>query len=138
MEDSDALKYKMLLVIIDDEVSVREGTESLLQAWGCDVVSASDKNEALTELERQEKIPDGIIADYRLRDNQTGIDAIHAINEKYSIDIPALIVTGDTAAERLREVNNSGFQVLHKPVAPVKLRTFLRNIQLRNNQAGMP
>ena len=80
---------------------------------------------------QQDRSPDGIIADYRLRENHTGIEAIHVIHAKYNNDIPALIVTGDIAAERLREVNSSGFQVLHKPVAPLKLRTFLRNVQLR-------
>lgn len=123
-----------LVVVIDDEANVREGTESLLNAWGCDVITAASKDEALSRLAQCEIMPDGIIADYRLRENQNGIDAIHAIHEKYGCKIPALIVTGDTAAELLREVNSSGFQVLHKPVAPVKLRTFLRNAQLRKQK----
>jgi len=75
--------------------------------------------------------PDGIIADYRLRENQTGLEAIQAVHREYGEHIPALIVTGDIAVERLREVNSSSFQVLHKPVAPLKLRAFLRNVQLK-------
>jgi DNA-binding response OmpR family regulator len=67
-----------------------------------------------------------------LRENKTGVDAIRAIHAEYHEDIPALIVTGDIAVERLREVSSSGFQMLHKPVAPIKLRTFLRNIERRN------
>jgi len=120
-----------VIVVIDDEESIREGMRNLLQIWGCDVITASNKEEAISQLRQQDKMPDGIIADYRLRDNQTGIEAIHALHAEYEAQIPALIVTGDIAMERLREVNDSGFQVLHKPVAPVKLRTFLRNIQLR-------
>jgi DNA-binding response OmpR family regulator len=38
-----------------------------------------------------------------------------------------LIVSGDTAAERLREVNAGGYQLVHKPVQPAMLRAFLRN-----------
>lgn len=123
---------KVLIVVVDDEHSVREGTQSLLQAWGCDVMTAADEQEVMSKLKQKNQAPDGIIADYRLRDNQTGIEVIHAIQKKYRRDIPILIVTGDTAVEHLREVNSSGFQVLHKPVAAVKLRTFLRNVQLKS------
>jgi len=124
-------KNRTFMVVVDDEANVREGTQSLLELWGCDVIAAADKKEAMARLRQQSRSPDGIIADYRLRENQTGIDVIHAIHAEYNDDIPALIVTGDIAVDNLREVNNSGFQVLHKPVTPVKLRTFLRNIQLR-------
>ena len=129
-------KETALLVVIDDEISVREGTQSLLELWGCDVITAVDKYEAIAQLRQSNRMPDGIIADYRLPKNQTGVEAIHAIYAEYHSNIPALIVTGDIAAERLREVNNSGFQVLHKPVAPVKLRAFLRNIQHRKPSRG--
>lgn len=127
---SDEPTDSALIIVIDDEVSVREGMQSLLQIWGCDVIAAYDLKDALNQTRQQTKVPDGIIADYRLRDKQTGIEAIQAIHAEYNKNIPALIVTGDIAVDRLREVTGSGFQVLHKPVAPVKLRTFLRNIQL--------
>jgi len=120
------------ILVIDDESSVREGMKNLLTMWGCEVITAADKTEALTRISQQKRMPDGIIADYRLRENQTGIDVIHAIHAKCKNNIPALIVTGDIAVERLREVNSSGFQMLHKPVAPIKLRTFLRHVQLHN------
>ena len=119
-----------LIVVIDDEKSVRDGMQSLLNLWGCNVITAANKKEALERLMRHQQIPDGIIADYRLRDNQTGIDAIRSIHAEYDSYIPALIITGDIAVDRLRVANDSGYQVLHKPVAPIKLRSFLRNIQI--------
>jgi len=126
------INNNVLIVVIDDELSIREATKSLLETWGCEVVTAVDQAEVITKMNQLNRPPDGIIADYRLRENKTGIEAIHAIEAAYKTDIPALIITGDTGADRLREVNNSGYQVLHKPVAPVKLRTFLRNIQLKS------
>ena len=119
------------IVVIDDEASIREGLQHLLQAWGCEVITASSLDELRTQLREQDKIPNGIIADYRLRDNKTGVEAIRALYAEYNCQIPALIVTGDIDSERLRDVNESGFQVLHKPVAPAKLRAFVRNIQLQ-------
>jgi len=130
-ESNIVLVSRVLIIVVDDEASVCEGTQNLLELWDCDVITAADQDEAIDKLRQQNRVPDGIIADYRLRENRTGIDAIHAIYAEYNINIPALIVTGDIAVDRLPEVRSSGFQVLYKPVAAVKLRTFLRNIQRR-------
>lgn len=81
----------------------------------------------MQQLRTRNQRPDAIVSDYRLPENHTGIEVIQAIQSEFGDDIPALIITGDTAVEQLREVNNSGYQVLHKPVSPIKLRTFLRN-----------
>ena len=129
--ENEIERNRTYMVVIDDEASVREGTQSLLELWGCHVIAAADKKQTMTRLRQKNRSPDGIIADYRLRENQTGIEVIRAIHAEYNDGIPALIVTGDIAVDNLREVNSSGFQVLHKPVTPVKLRTFLRNVQLR-------
>lgn len=117
------------ILVIDDEKSVREGTQELLQTWGYEALIAGDKDEALAQLNKHGRAPDGIIADYRLPNKQTGIETINAIYAKYQRVIPALIVTGDIAVELLKKINDNGFQVLHKPVASVKLRTFLRYVQ---------
>jgi CheY-like chemotaxis protein len=42
--------------------------------------------------------------------------------------IPAFIITGDTAPERLREASAGGFHLLHKPVSPMALRTTLNRL----------
>ena len=133
-EDNVSQIGEILILVVDDEESVRNGMQSLLEVWNCNVITASSQDEAISLLRQQDKIPDGIISDYRLRENKTGIEVIAAVHSEYGLEIPALIVTGDIATDRLRDVNNSGFQVLHKPVAPLKLRTFLRNIRLRKKQ----
>lgn len=128
------LTDNVLVIVVDDEAPAREGTQSLLESWGCEVICAADTQETIDLLKRQERIPDGIIADYRLRKNQTGIETIQAIYALYNVKIPALIVTGDIAAEPMRAVTESGFQVLHKPVAPVKLLTFTRKLRSRTSR----
>jgi DNA-binding response OmpR family regulator len=44
-------------------------------------------------------------------------------------------VTGDTAAERLREAKAGGYQLVHKPVQPAMLRAFLGNVRRRKYPA---
>ncbi len=123
------------IVVIDDEIDIRLATQLLLESWGCRVIAVASEEEAVQALRRLRVIPHGIIADYRLRQQRTGIQAIQRLHRDIQADIPALIITGDVAAERLREVSRSGFRVLHKPVPPMQLRAFVRNAQ-KHRHAG--
>ncbi len=118
------------VVVIDDEVAVREGMRAVLEGWGCETVLAGSVEEALGKLEHHEA-PHAIISDYRLREGKTGAQAIEMLRRKFGITIPAIIVTGDTDPERLREAQASGNALMHKPVRPAKLRAYLRSVQRR-------
>ncbi|MDH5446798.1 MAG: transporter substrate-binding domain-containing protein [Gammaproteobacteria bacterium] len=126
------LKHSLILVI-DDETSVLEGTRKLLERWGYKVITASDLESALVQLAQGQRKPDVIIADYRLADNKTGVDAVKVIHTQYGEGIPVLIITGDIASESMQEIQRSGFKMLQKPVAPGKLRVFLRRFQTEQN-----
>jgi two-component system, sensor histidine kinase len=114
-------------VVIDDESSIRDGMGMLLERWGCRVVLAASAEEAAQALRESECMPDVILADYRLRNERTGLQAIECLRHEFGQHVPGLIVTGDTAAERLREAKQRGYELVHKPVYPAALRTFLRN-----------
>ncbi|MEH6569989.1 MAG: hybrid sensor histidine kinase/response regulator [Halioglobus sp.] len=121
-------EMKRLIMLIDDEEAIREGLQLLLTLWGCDVIACADETEALGKLNSFDRTPDAIICDYRLRDHRNGLDVIAAINSACQTNIPAVVVTGETQKDLLRELSESGHQVLHKPVAPAKLRAFLRSL----------
>src|SRR5206468_3862044 len=103
-----------LIVVIDDEASVRLGMQSLLESWGCKCVTAVDADEALNVL--QQRTPDFIIADLRLRGEYTGIDAIRALRAQLGEAVPAELISGDTATEQLRKVSAAGLTMMHKPL----------------------
>ena len=113
------------VVVVEDERLVREGMHDLLTQWGCQVVTAGSAMEAAARLAKHDRIPDLIISDYRLRDGETGIQAISRLRAAYPVSIPALLISGDTAPERLREARESGLRLLHKPVPPARLRAML-------------
>lgn len=130
---TDSKRHKlgsMLVTVIDDERAIREAMHTLLSGWGCVTVLADSADAALATLAVSERAPDVIIADYRLRDNRIGVDAIMCLQARYGSDIPAIVITGDTAPERLREAQASGYRLLHKPLAPAKLRSLLNHIAL--------
>jgi len=115
----------LFVVVVDDEALVRAGMEGVLHGWGCHVVNAGSGDEALVLLGEHERTPDVVISDYRLRENETGIEVINRIRTHYASAIPAALISGDTAPERLREAKDSGYPLLHKPVSPAKLRALL-------------
>lgn len=117
-----------LVLIIDNEEDIREGLEQVLLLWGYLAIAASDLNDAKEKLKTTNKEPDIIISDYRLKDAETGVDAITALHLAYNKKIPALIITGDIESDNLLDIDKSNFQLLFKPVAPMKLRAFLRNV----------
>lgn len=107
------------LLIVDDDKIVRESMLHLLRDWGCECEAAETIEEALA-LARLHR-PDAVISDYRLREQRTGVEAIAALRALLGESLPALLITGDTAPERLREAQASGIPLLHKPVSPGKL-----------------
>jgi signal transduction histidine kinase/CheY-like chemotaxis protein len=118
-----------IVAVIDDEADVREAMRSLLEGWGCRVLAGEDADAVIAKLDAAAVIPDIVLADYRLRNDRTGVEAIQALRDHFLVDIPAAIVTGDTAPERLAEAQASGHLLLHKPLRPAKLRVLLQNLR---------
>jgi signal transduction histidine kinase/CheY-like chemotaxis protein len=128
---ADPLSRK-LVVVIDDDVLVLDGMRGLLRSWGCRVVTAETETAALSGLADQIGAPDLIISDYRLAGGNTGFDAIDRLRVALGATIPAFLISGDTAPERLREASASGFHLLHKPVLPITLRAVISELLRRN------
>ena len=124
---TDPLSGK-LVVVIDDDALVLDGMRGILRSWGCAVVSEPSAAEALTRLTELGSKPDVIISDYRLANGRTGIQAIERLRSALGANIPAFLMSGDTAPERLRDAGASGYHLLHKPVPPMALRAMLNGL----------
>lgn len=107
------------VLVLDDDASVRAGMAHLLHSWGCECDTAGSISEALALA--QQRRPALLITDYRLREQHTGAQAIAALRAQSGRHLPALMITGDTAPERLREALATGVPLLHKPVLPARL-----------------
>ena len=81
--------------------------------------------------------PDLIISDLRLADGETGIGVIERLREALGASVPAFLISGDTAPERLREASAGGYHLLQKPVSPMTLRTTLNRL-LKSSEARAP
>jgi CheY-like chemotaxis protein/anti-sigma regulatory factor (Ser/Thr protein kinase) len=116
------------IVVVDDEVAVRVAMYSLLTSWGHEVLVGANAEEIIALWNAAVKAPGLIISDYRLRGAETGADAIATLRAYFDAPIAAMLVTGDTAPDRLREAQASGFLLLHKPVSNGRLRAAVGNL----------
>jgi signal transduction histidine kinase len=101
------------VLVVDNEAAVRLGMKTLLEAIGCRATLA-DGTEHAVAVARDDK-PDVVLADLRLRGDDDGIATVRAIRKLYP-RMPAILISGDTAPDRLREAEEAGIALLHKPV----------------------
>jgi signal transduction histidine kinase len=101
------------VLVVDDEAMVRQSMALLLANLGCTVHLAEG-------LEAAEHVAAGhpldlVLADFRLRDGASGLAAIRAVAAAQPRS-RAILITGDTAPDRLREARAAGVPLLYKPV----------------------
>lgn len=127
LEDDDtpptSLHYDLKglhVLAIDDDESVRLGMQALLQSWGCHCTTAESSADALEHIE--DSTPDLIITDFRLRHEETGKQVLQALRAYLGEEVPAIIMTGDTSPQRLRDAQTTSALLLHKPVSTGQLR----------------
>lgn len=78
-----------------------------------------------------------IIADYRLRDHQTGIAAIELLRERFGSSLPALLVSGDTTEELFRAARERSLIFIAKPISSARLRAALLHFLSKHGGTGM-
>ena len=107
-----------LIIVVDDEPAVLDATAMFLMSEGFEVITASSQSEAIEKLNGRS--PDLLITDYHLRDEETGVEVISSIRDQATMDIPVVLVSGDTSdAVVVKDLRDVTF--LSKPVNPEEL-----------------
>jgi len=125
-----------LVLLVDDESAILRGMAELFDNWNIDLVTAHSAAEAEQWLASIGRVPDVIVSDYRLPD-EDGIEVIARLRQKFGRDIPAILVTGDTAPDTILRITQAGFPLLHKPLRPAKLRALLTHLIQQSRAAAM-
>jgi signal transduction histidine kinase len=111
------------IVVVEDDPAILMALEMLLGDWGLEVHSASSVQDVPTLLDGLSRAPDLLAVDYRLPNGSSGLDVVDIVHRRWPV--PAILMTGDTAPERLTEAKRSGYRLLHKPINPDDLRRTL-------------
>ncbi len=119
----------MRILVVDDDSMVLSGLLLTLESWGCAFVSASNMREVFAAVDGLEGPPDAILTDLRLPGKVSGFDVIDRVRKLFKADIPAVVLTGETAPESLLEGQRRGCAFLHKPLHPGELRRVLEEVR---------
>ncbi|MGO9388789.1 PAS domain S-box protein [Rhodoblastus sp.] len=112
----DVRKLDARILVVEDNSIVRQALVSMLEEWGGHPSATASGEEALDLAVRGEWRFDAMIVDHRLGAGLTGVQTALQIGRCIGRRVPTLVLTGDTAKERIAEIESSGFVFLHKPV----------------------
>lgn len=101
------------LLIVDDEVDVREFAKNFFRKRNIDVIIASGGNQALEIIDKEK--PDLVLLDVRMEEI-TGIEVLKKLREKNN-DTKIIMVTGVEEEETLKTAQSLGVVgYIHKPL----------------------
>jgi signal transduction histidine kinase len=115
----------IVVALVEDDPDIREVSVDLLEQWGCKVIAGEFAEDVMRKLDIAKLRPDLLVCDYRLPQGMTAIHVIKRMRELWGSELPSVVLTGDTASETLHEIHDSGAILLHKPIAPMRLRAMM-------------
>jgi signal transduction histidine kinase len=113
----------VVVALVEDDQDIREFVAKLMERWGCRVFDGETGDEVMRKLDMAGVPPCLLVCDYRLPHGMTATRVIRRMRELWGNDLPALVLTGDTATETLHEIHSCGAVLLHKPISPARLRS---------------
>jgi signal transduction histidine kinase/CheY-like chemotaxis protein len=120
----------LCLAVVDDDAEVRDSLVAVLERWGHRALSGVDAEAVLRQWQGAGRPPvHGVLSDLRLRGQLDGRTVVATLRQVLGQPrLPALILTGDVAPERLQGLRDSGLPWLPKPVMPMRLRSWLAGV----------
>ena len=115
----------IVVALVEDDPDIRLMLVDLMKGWGCRVFDGEFADDVMRKLDFARQRPDLLVCDYRLPHGLTAVQVIKRVHELWGVEVPSLVLTGDTAPETLQDIHSSGAILLHKPIAPTRLRTMM-------------
>ncbi len=124
----------LFVCAIDNEPRILDGMRTMLEGWGCRVVVAGSRAEAVAEIEAAGAAPGAIIADYHL-DDDDGLSVVNALRERFGVETPAVLVTADRSDDVRDRAAAAEIRILPKPLRPAALRSLLAQWRVTRSAA---
>ena len=122
--DDELLVGSMVLIVEDDD-SLRGALTDQLISWGAVVEAAENCDEALEIARSCERLIDVVISDFKLPGEKNGIDVIRQVRATQPHLLAALIISGEYSFDRNLLKGIEAVRFLPKPIAPETLRAEL-------------
>jgi signal transduction histidine kinase/ActR/RegA family two-component response regulator len=114
--------HGLTVLCLDDDPDILDGMALLLGRWGVTTLTARTIAEA--ESLAIGRRPDVILADFHLREPETGLDVLRRLCPPGG-GRPGALVTANASEQLAQTARAEGFEILRKPVKPAALRALL-------------
>ncbi|WP_086480210.1 hybrid sensor histidine kinase/response regulator [Oceanospirillum sanctuarii] len=112
------------VLVLDNDPAICLGMEQLLDGWGMDVMTALGRDDALQLIEDGFR-PDLLLVDYHLDNDEIGVDVAQELNALMTDPVPVIVITANYSKALNSEIQAINYQLLNKPVKPMKLRLLM-------------
>ena len=110
-----------VILIVEDDVFLRDDAEEMIRDWGHDILSASDVDEALSLLRSTQRI-DALFTDIYLKRAVLGGYELARQAIELRLNLRVLYATGSTLDDKMRTLFVDGAHFLQKPYTRIQLQ----------------
>ncbi|WP_090349521.1 hybrid sensor histidine kinase/response regulator NahK/ErcS' [Pseudomonas oryzae] len=116
------------LWVVDNDAAICAGMRTLLEGWGCQVVTALSGDDLARQVDTVGGTADLLIVDYHLDNGHTGAELVQELNARRSAQLPVLMITANYSNDLKQQMRDLGHVLMHKPVRPMKLKTAMSHL----------
>jgi PAS domain S-box-containing protein len=127
-QDSPRNSFVGIVLVIEDEVSVRSALARLLKSRGIATSMVATGNDALTLVSEGIR-PNLVLSDYNLRGSMNGVESIKALRSALASNVPAIVMTGDIQSKTIQTIALQDVSVLIKPFLSEELLQLMARLQ---------
>jgi CheY-like chemotaxis protein len=110
-----------VILVVEDDVFIREIAEMMIQDWGHDTLPASDEDEALSFLRSPQHI-DALFTDIYLKNSILGGCELAHQATLFRPKLRVLYTTGNFVTEKMTDLFVEGARFLQKPYTQHQLQ----------------
>ncbi len=124
-KSNSVLPRNTVAMLIENDENLRSALRMTIESWGVEVLEAESGEDATRLLNEIGILPDVIVADYQLNNDETGIDAISALVQTFG-PLPGCIISANRSADLADYCARVDLPLLYKPIDAQMLRTTLK------------
>lgn len=113
--DPPPLLENVIIMVVENDPTVAEGMEHILETWGATPVIVTHLEQAFSQIEELDILPDIFLVDYHLDNMQNGLDFIAGMRKRFGV-IRSILLTADRNPAIVKAANKQGAFVRYKPI----------------------
>ena len=118
----------LCVLCVDNDPDVLQGMVCLLSSWGCEVLQACGKPQALEVVKQAIQPPQIMLVDYQLDHGECGLALMQQLQQEAKQPISGILLSADSDPELPRQAQQRGYRFMPKMIKPAKLRALISSI----------